>query len=200
MSKPNLQSVDSVNQAAAPDPFDLESLRLDQDFTEASGVKKLLMTVPVRKPNPHDFVRVHPDHAYRSTLALIELREDRELFLVPPPIARELPGEFFPVTLYTAINRQGVVFLWPVRLPGPDGKQLEWHRSAAEAAELAMTHWIRVKANMSLGAYDAYRAGSKISDPKWPEVSFQELLRIAFKLRYVDSVDHAVVKRLRGLA
>lgn len=200
MSKTNLQSVDSVNQTAAPDPFDLESLRLDQNFTEASGVKKLLMTVPVRKPNPQDFVRVHPDHAYRSTLAVIELREDRELFLVPPPIARELPGEFFPVTLYTAINRQGVVFLWPVRLPGPDGKQLEWHRSAAEAAELAMTHWIRVKANMSLGAYDVYRAESTISDPKWPEVSFQELLRIAFKLRYVDSVDHAVVKRLRGLA
>jgi hypothetical protein len=121
------------------------------------------------------------------------------LFLVPPPIARELPGEFFPVTMYTAINRQGIVFLWPVRLPGPDGKQLEWHRSAAEAAELAVTHWIRVKANMSLGAYDVYRAERTISDPKWPEVSFQELLRIAFKHRYVDSVDHAVVKRLRGL-
>jgi hypothetical protein len=200
MSKTNVQSADTVKQAVAPDPFDLESLRLDQDFTEASGVKKLLMTVPVRKPNPQDVVRVHPNHAYRSTLAVIELREDRELFLVPPPIARELPGEFFPVTMYTAINRQGIVFLWPVRLPGPDGKQLEWHRSAAEAAELAMTHWIRVKANMSLGAYDVYRAESTISDPEWPEISFQELLRIAFKLRYVDSVDHAVVKRLRGLA
>src|SRR6478609_4411349 len=46
---------------AAPDPFDPENLRLDQSFVETSGVKKLLTTVPVRKPNNQDFVRVHPD-------------------------------------------------------------------------------------------------------------------------------------------
>ena len=44
-----------------PDPFDLANLRLDQSFVETAGVKKLLTTVPVRKPNPQDFVRVHPD-------------------------------------------------------------------------------------------------------------------------------------------
>ena len=34
------------------DPFDPENLRLDQSFAETAGVKKLLTTVPVRKPNP----------------------------------------------------------------------------------------------------------------------------------------------------
>lgn len=43
-----------------PDPFDPENLRLDQSFVETSGVKKLLTTVPVRKPNNQDFVRVRP--------------------------------------------------------------------------------------------------------------------------------------------
>ena len=38
-----------------PDPFDLNNLRLDQSFVESAGVKKLLTTVPVRKPNPQDF-------------------------------------------------------------------------------------------------------------------------------------------------
>ena len=33
------------------DSFDLESLRVSQDFVKDSGVKKLLTTVPVRKPN-----------------------------------------------------------------------------------------------------------------------------------------------------
>jgi hypothetical protein len=28
-----------------------------------NGVKKLLLTVPVHKPKPQDFVRVHPDPA-----------------------------------------------------------------------------------------------------------------------------------------
>src|SRR5512132_2958514 len=126
------------------DPFDPEALRLDQSFAETVGVRKLLTTVPVRKPNRQDFVRVHPDPAYRLTpAALIELKEDRETFLVPPAMAIELPGEFVVATLYTTINRQGVLHVWPVKLPGADGKHNEWHRSAAEAAELAMRRWAR---------------------------------------------------------
>jgi hypothetical protein len=47
--------------AAAPDLFDdLANLRLSQAFAETGGVKKLLRTVPVRKPHPQDFIRVHP--------------------------------------------------------------------------------------------------------------------------------------------
>ena len=42
----------------APDPFDLSNLRLPQEFAETAGVKKLLKTVPVHKPNPQDFVHL----------------------------------------------------------------------------------------------------------------------------------------------
>lgn len=195
MSKTNPQLA-----AGSGDPFDLTNLRLDQSFVNSAGVKKLLTTVPVRRPNPQDFVRVHADPEYRAALAIIELKEDREVYLVPPAVARELPGEFVMATVYTAINRQGVVHLWPVRLPASDGRILEWHRSAAEAAELAMLRWVRIKANMSLGAYEMFQAAGTIPDPEWPELSFQELLRIGFRDRLVDHTDHVVVKRLRGLA
>jgi hypothetical protein len=181
------------------DPYDLTKLRLDQNFVETAGVRKLLTTVPVRKPNPQDFVRVHPGQDYRAVLAVIELRDDREIYLVPPAVARDLPGEFVMVTIYTAINRQRVVFLWPVKLPAPDGRINEWHRSAAEAAEVAMTKWVRVKANMSLGAYEMTESTAVIPDPEWPDLPFEELLRIGFKGKLIDRFDHAVVKRLRGL-
>ena len=115
-------------------PFNPAALRLSQSFADTVGVKKLLTTVPVRKPGRQDFVRVHPDPAYRLTpAAVIELKEDRETYLVRPDIAQQLPGEFNVVTLHTTINRQGVLHLWPVKHPGPDGKHNEWHRSAAEA-------------------------------------------------------------------
>jgi hypothetical protein len=39
-----------------------------------------------------------------------------------------------------------------------------------------------------------------IADPKWPEQPFQELLRIGFRDRLVNSLDHPLVKRLHGLA
>jgi hypothetical protein len=189
------------NPTSAPDVFDdLSQLRLDQNFVETAGVKKLLTTVPVRKPNPQEFVRVHPDPRYRETFAVIELKEERELYLVTPAVANELPGEFFMATLYTAVNRQGVVFLWPVRLPGADGRILEWHRSAAEAAERAMKTWVRVKANMSLGAYEIFEAPNTASEPQLPTVSYNELLRIALRDRLVANLDHPIVKRLRGLA
>jgi hypothetical protein len=210
MSKASLQAVDVNTQdtgatadlnavAGKPDPFDLASLRLDQSFTETAGVRKLLTTVPVRKPNPQDFVRVHAGSNFRDVFAVIELREDRETYLVLPGIARELVGEFVMATLYTVINRQGVVHLCPVKLPGPDGKLNEWNRSLGEAAQLAMKRWIRVKANMSLGAYESIEAASVMAEPDWPAVSFQELLRIAFRDRLVDRLDHPVIKRLRGL-
>jgi hypothetical protein len=182
----------------APDPFDLSKMRLDQSFIETSGVKKLLTTVPVGKPSPQDFMRVHPSPDYRETLAVVELKEDREFYVLYAEIARDMPGEYFMATLYAAINRQGVVRIVPVKLPGPDGKVMEWHRSMAEFAERAMTRWVRVKANMSLGAYELFEASATIPDPTWPEIPFRELLRIAFRDRLVDRFDHPLIKRLRG--
>jgi hypothetical protein len=189
---------DRPADAPAPDPFDVSKLRLDQSFIEAAGVKKLLTTVPVRRPHQQDFVRVHADPEYRATLAIIEVRDDRETYLLKPDIARELPGEYTMATLYTAISRQGVVHLWPVKLPAPDGRVIEWHRSAAEAAELAMQKWVRVKPNMALGAYEIFESQGVIPDPEWPTLGFNELLRIGFRDRYVGSLDHPLIKRLRG--
>jgi hypothetical protein len=184
----------------APNPFaNLESLRLDQSYVETAGVKKLLTTVPVRRPWPQDFVRVHPEHRL-SPAALIELKDDRELYLVAPSMVDELAGEFFTATIYTAITRQGTLFLWPVRLPNPDGKYSEWHRSAAEAAEAAVTRWIKIKADMQLGAYQLFEALNRnIPEPQWPtSTSFEMILQIAFRDRFIDRVDHPVIKRLRG--
>jgi hypothetical protein len=183
----------------APDPFDLANLRLPQNYDETAGIKKLLTTVPVRKPPKQDFVRVHPSEAYRADVLMIELKEDREAYLVSRNMHDELAAEAEPYSLFTAINRQGVVFLWPVRLPAPDGKDNEWHRSLREAAETAVGKWTRVKANMSLGAYESRVAESVIADPVWPEASFEKLIRIGFRDRVIDKATHAVVRRLRGL-
>jgi hypothetical protein len=187
-----------IDPGEVPDPFDLDSLCLNQDFAETVGVKKLLRTVPARRPSSQDFVRVHPSPDYRRNLFCVDLKDDRECYLVRPEIAAHLLGETTLKTLFTAITRQGVVFLWPVALPSPDGKTNEWWRSAREAAELAVTRWIRIKADMNLGAYQVYEAEGQIPAPEWSELAYQELLRISFKDRLIDRVDHPVIQRLRG--
>jgi len=91
-----------------------------------------------------------------------------------------------------------VLFIWPVKLPGPDGRQNDWHRSAAEAAEIAMNSWSRLKANMSLGAYELSTATGNLPDPEWPDLLFPEILKIAFRNHLVDQLDHPLIKRLQG--
>ena len=177
---------------------DLDNLRLPQDYAASLGVKKALLTVPVNKPQRQSFVRVHPDPEYRCDTMLLEAKEDRESYLVAPELWAELPGELAPKTLFTAITRQGVVLLWPIRLPGEDGRLDEWSRSAREAAELAMAQWVRVAGNQSLGAYEVFAAQGELADPTWPEHSFHELLKIAFKDRQIEDLEHPLVHQLLG--
>ena len=76
MNMPKLVDPDAA-PATAPDPFDIPSLRLNPSFFETAGVKKLLTTVPVRKPGKQDFIRVRPQLEYRENFAMIDLKDER---------------------------------------------------------------------------------------------------------------------------
>jgi hypothetical protein len=182
------------------DPFDPERLRLSQDFASAVGVRKLLTTVPVRKPSKEWFVRTHPDPAYRLETAVLELKEDREVYLVAPELREDLATEptFSRRELVLAVNRQGIVFLWPLRLPNLDGRLDEWSRSALDASVLAKEQWVRLSANMSLQAYDATVAPAQLAEPAWPDLPLKEILRIGFRDRMISDRNHPVLRRLRG--
>jgi hypothetical protein len=200
--KPAPTAPDESCSDTGPEPFDPASLRLSPDDAGSLGVKKVVLTVPVRKPDRAWWVRVHPSPEYRLPTAVIELKEEREIYLLAPKVRPELATE---VTLKhkllaTAINRQGVPFLWEVNLPRQDGRKDEWSRSALEAVERATRGWVRVAANLSLGAYEIWQATAPVPDPQWPQLPFQELLRIAFRDRYIDSLDHPVLRQLRGEA
>ena len=77
---------------------------------------------------------------------------------------------------------------------------MDWHVSAAEGAQKAMSRWVRVTANMDLGAYDVFEAIADYGEPNWPTQSYSDLIKIAFKNRLIQSVDHQIIQKLRGLA
>jgi hypothetical protein len=194
-------SVESLN--LHDDPFsDLSKLRRSQDFIAHAGVKKPLISVPVRKPPKHNFFRVHPEEGYRMTLDLLLYDVDREFYLVLPDMVGLLQtlDERLVASyrVYTCVIRQGTVFLWPVRLPGDDGKDLDWWRTAHECAVFATKQWVRITANMEQGAYEPAIAENLLVEPQWPDRPFNELLRIGLKNRMIDNPDHEVVRQLRG--
>lgn len=189
---------DGAGGGVLPDLFDVSALKLSQDFEASVSVRKLITTVPVRKPGRQDFVRVHPDPNFHLETAVLELKEDRETYLVDPKLWSTIPGELTPKVLFTAINRQGVLTLWPIRLPGNDGRLDDWNSSALEAAQIAKDCWIRMTSNMALGAYEVFEALGDLPEPEWPDMGFAEILKVAFKDRFVDDIGHPAVQRLRG--
>lgn len=197
-------SATTTNEAGATEvqqpetSFSIEKLRLSTGYTSAGETKRLVTTVPVRKPDRQWFVRVNASEEYRMDTYMLELKEERETYLVAPDLWPELLGEVVAKTIFTGINRQGTTFVWPIRLPGEDGRRDTWNESALQAAELAMASWVRVASNMSAGGYDVHQAVGDIPEPVWPEKTFEELLHVAFRHMYIDSLDHPVIRQLQG--
>jgi len=188
-----------IAEVEKTDPFDnLDSLRLSQDYAAQAPVKKVLTTVPCRKPNRHEFVRVRAGEDWRFETTAFEDKVNRETYLVSPELRAELFDETFNVCLFVTTNRQKDIFLWPVRLPGHDGKSNNWNDSAVAAAQLATTRWVRVASNMGAGLYDTFESVADIDEPLWPEYSLQEILKLSFRTRFIQDVDHPVMRALRG--
>jgi hypothetical protein len=175
---------------------DLEKLKSTPAGAESTVMEKVLTVVPVRKPSKECFFRVHPEH-HLDTLVL-ELKEEGSTLLIAPDMRPHMLNEKCVVhkRLQLAITRQGVPFIWPLRHP-QEGKRDTWAISAMDAAHLAINQWVRIQANMSLGAYDTSVA-KVVVDPVWPTQSFNELMRIAFKGSVIDSPDHPCLQQLRG--
>ena len=178
--------------------IDIEKLKLPQNYVNMAGAEKITTRIPVRKPRRQEFVRINADETYQLTTGIVELKDDQEVYLVDPAMLGELTGEWIPVRLVTAISRQGVLMLWPLKLPTEEGKINPWHASALEAAELAEKYWIRIVANRALGAYEVFKAVGELPEPEWPDMSFAEMIQIAFKDFYIADSNHVVAQRLRG--
>ena len=148
----------------------------------AAGVKKLLNTVPVRKPSKEWFIHTNADPSYRLQTYVIELKEDSETYLVERSLWQELASgsTFSPRALFTAMNRQGVLFLWPIRLPGADGRLDDWSRSAMEAAQAPRQSGF-VSSEHELGSVRNLPKLPGSGLPEWPDMPFNQLLKIAFR-------------------
>ena len=181
----------------ADDPFDPAAHRMRQDFDRIGAATPVLAEVSVTRPDKTSFVRVHPDPAYRMDAYILEIK--KESYLVTPGLAEMLANEpaMARKLLVLAVDQDGTVVLWPIRLP-EDGRVDSWNAAALEAAKRAMTEWIRLKPNQKIGRYDVTSAIDQSPVPKFPEISLREINKIAFANKLIDSWDHPVLKRLRG--
>lgn len=197
----NSRPGDIESSSVASDPFEnLDSLRMSQDFAAQAEIRPVFTTISVRKPNRQEFIRVRCGNDWRFETGLFKDEESGEFYMVSPPLWTEIPGEVKPSCLVTYISRNSPVpFLWPIPLPGPDGRPNRWHESAFEAAKHAERNWLRVVADMAAGCYVPHVAAGNLAEPDWPEdLTMSDLLRLGFRDRFIGDVDHPVLRRLRG--
>ena len=179
-------------------PLDLDKLRLSQNFQQEMGARRVVNTVPVRKPHRQEFVRTRAGQEWGYPTLVLHLKIPGELYLVAKDLWDVLAHELTPMQIVLAATRFDDCFLWPLRLPRSDGRQDSWSESARVAAVRAEHTFVRLTANQAQGAYDLLEAVGTFPEPTWPELSMPELLNLAFKGRYIDSMDHAVVRQLLG--
>ena len=181
-----------------PDPFDPATLRLGQDFAATVGVKKLLTRVPVGKPGRQVFFRVHPDPDWHLATMILELKEDREVYLVAPDLYAELLGEIVPVMLYptitarasSACGRAGC----PARMARPiPGTSRLWRRPNTPPSGgygLPPTRsWVPTRFSRPLAI---------CRNPSGRTLASTSCSRSPSRTPTSTGLDHPVVKRLRG--
>ena len=178
--------------------WNVDALRLNQSFDEIVGAQPIRANVAVRKPGPQEWFQVHPDSTWRLQTTILQLKEEGESYLVSPALRAELWEEILPIVLYTAVSRQAEPFLWPVRLPKVDGRIDKFIEMDLTAAKVAETKWVRRYWVPEIKSHKILAAKNLTDIPVWPDVGFEELLKIAFRDRFISTLDHPVVKNLRG--
>ncbi len=134
--------------SSPPDLFDLDKLRIGQDFEAQLGVKKHVTTVSVRKPTRQEWIRVRPGEQNRLQTVILEVKEERDSYLVDPALWPDLQDVVVSKVLVLCVTKVGVPFIWPIKLPGADGRLDAWNDSALTAVGIGEKSWVSVRANM----------------------------------------------------
>ncbi len=152
--------------------------------------------IPIKKPGNKIFFRVHPDPSYRLYDVPVFEEEGGDIYL--PEL--ELPDDVLEfvthMNLFTALSHRGKAFVWKFK-----ATDTSWLHSSLRVAKRATEEWIRIKADFETGGYNIFTAPEPLHSkkPNFPTMSPEEIFTLAFDSRRITSVEHPLIRSLRGL-
>ena len=180
--------------------FDPSRFAMLSTGAEEFGTRKIRSVIPVNKPGKMEWVHLldHEDF-FIPGAALLDLQDGGRVYLVVPEIATQLNDDVRLYKLAPALTKQDKLFLWPCPIIQPGERPNPWHSSHNDAFNAAKSGWIRMKSNSACGFYDILEPEKIMPEPDWPEMSFTDMLQIAFNDDHiVDRDDHPALRRLLG--
>jgi len=181
-----------------PGSLDINSFKISQNYGRTFGSKKLISHVAVGKPVKGRFFKSSTADENSIDVFVYEDKIDNIFYLVSPAVAEVLGSSARAVTLHLAIDRANNPFLIPVPLPDENGDRNSWPQSILGAVVHARGPWVRIESDKSAKVYQVYEAQGVLEEPKWPDLSLDELVGIAFMGRTINDLDHPKVQSALG--
>jgi hypothetical protein len=203
---------ENQQEPSVADPFDLNSLRTPPDYRTSGKTATTRHKIRTSLRAPKDkFIRVHPFDISTGKWcfdSLMYTHDDDEsiektTYIVPAgteafEVIEEKLRRFLIVA---AITRKNALFLWELVVPDPDAdaRSFDWHQSKLQCAEEAVEKWVSVYADLSQGCYNTNHPLEDLPGPRWPTVSFEELMQLAYEDRIIRDRNHPVIKEILGI-
>jgi hypothetical protein len=158
--------------------------------------RKQQTVIPVRKPSKKQFVRTHSSADFRAdSMPTIVDEATGDVYLLGADfdLPADIENKIDMVNMAAAITADGSLFLWFYK-----NSTNSWSESARIAIREASRRWVRVLPDKSSNGYLLEAPMVAPADPVWPPLTFTEMLATAFGARYIDSLQHPLIKKLRG--
>ena len=180
--------------------INIDELRLTPIMSDDLMGVEMKSPIEVRKPGKQMFFRSHPSPDCRLDTALLWNEEEMRWYMLSPTILPQIGEELTPVRIVRCIDLYSDEFLWPVKLPLSDGRTSNWTISAQIAVSESTARWIRMTADMRKQKYRISLGGIDLPEPNWSERTLSDLINEGFHEYYITTMDHPVIKKLRGRA
>jgi hypothetical protein len=168
-----------------------------KDFAAPVG-KRTQASFPLMKPLKTKYVRVHPAPEYRMSRILTFTEEESgEIYYVSPDleVPASIENHIKLSNLYAAQAHDGTFFIWYIH-----HSDTSWFRAALKTVSVTTGNWRRVIARKGANTYDLYAPEDAIPEPDWSTLPpFMEMVESGFDDRMIMSIDHPVLRKLRGL-
>ena len=195
--------------ASPPGEVVYNPLKLDKLRTKSS-VLKGVWTDPSRvpvwsTPEANTWVRVRSGEEHAAIIDLLvatnaSSSSDRNpLYVADDSVRPEMERFVKPHRVAVGITyHDKVVFLWARSLGAGSNT---WTDSVMKAMDAAETDWVSLESDRAHSEYKVHHSprSKEWGDPEWPDQTLEDVLGLALRDRIIDSLDHAVVKRLLGL-